>query len=83
MKDIVRIIIEKLRFEKGYEQNWTIEIFTIHKIIPRVPVVYKLKDLSGEIIKGIFYEPERQIRHITCGKSNKNKKKKRKNRIFC
>ena len=58
--DTVRISREKLRFEKGYEQNWTREIFTIHKIIPRVPVVYKLKDLAGEVIEGTFYKEELQ-----------------------
>ena len=58
--DTVRISKQKLRFEKGYEQNWTVEIFTIHKIISRVPVVYKLTDLAGEIIKGTFYEQELQ-----------------------
>lgn len=58
--DTVRISREKLRFEKGYEQNWTREIFTVHKIIPRVPVVYKVKDLAGEVIKGTFYKQELQ-----------------------
>ena len=58
--DTVRISKEKLRFEKGYEQNWTREIFTIHQIIDRIPVVYKLKDLSGEVIKGTFYKDELQ-----------------------
>lgn len=58
--DTVRISKEKLRFEKGYEQNWTREIFTIHKILPRSPTVYKRKDLTGEIIQGTFYEQELQ-----------------------
>lgn len=58
--DTVRISKEKLRFEKGYEQNWTREIFTICKIINRIPVVYKLKDLAGEEIEGTFYKEELQ-----------------------
>lgn len=58
--DTVRISKEKLRFEKGYEQNWTREIFTVYKIIPRNPVVYKLKDLTGEVIEGTFYKQELQ-----------------------
>ena len=58
--DTVRISREKLRFEKGYEQNWTREIFTIHKIINRSPVVYKLKDLAGDVIEGTFYKEELQ-----------------------
>jgi hypothetical protein len=58
--DTVRISKVKMHFEKGYEQNWTREIFTIMKIIPRNPVVYKLKDLAGEVIKGTFYKQELQ-----------------------
>ncbi|GFW13307.1 uncharacterized transposon-derived protein F54H12.3 [Trichonephila clavipes] len=44
----------------GYEQNWTREIFSIHDIIRRNPIVYKLKDLAGEVIRGTFYEQELQ-----------------------
>ncbi|XP_035220248.1 uncharacterized protein LOC118193298 [Stegodyphus dumicola] len=51
---------KKWLFEKGYEQNWTREIFTIYKIIRRIPVVYKLKDLAGEVIQGTFYKQELQ-----------------------
>lgn len=58
--DTVRISREKMHFEKGYEQNWTREIFTIHQRLPRVPVVYRLKDLAGEVIKGTFYAQELQ-----------------------
>ena len=58
--DTVRISKQKLRFEKGYEQNWSKEIFTIHKIIHRSPVVYKIKDLAGEVIQGTFYAQELQ-----------------------
>ncbi|GFS29188.1 uncharacterized transposon-derived protein F54H12.3 [Trichonephila inaurata madagascariensis] len=54
LNDTVRISKEKLLFEKGYEQNWTREIFTIHQIIRRNPVVYKLKDLAGEVIRVLF-----------------------------
>ncbi|GFT87162.1 uncharacterized transposon-derived protein F54H12.3 [Trichonephila clavipes] len=60
LNDTVRISKEKLLFEKGYEQNWTREIFTIHDIIRKNPIVYKLKDLAGEVIRGTFYEQELQ-----------------------
>lgn len=56
--DFVRVSKTKMHFEKGYEQNWTREIFSIHQIVPRNPVVYKISDLSGEVIEGTFYEPE-------------------------
>ncbi|KAF8795493.1 putative uncharacterized transposon-derived like protein [Argiope bruennichi] len=58
--DTVRISKEKLLFEKGYEQNWTIEIFTVDRVLLRNPVVYKIKDLNGEEIEGTFYEQELQ-----------------------
>ncbi len=46
-------------FEKGYEINWTEEIFTIAKI-PRDAVVYKIKDYTGELLEGVFHEEELQ-----------------------
>ncbi|XP_071036447.1 uncharacterized protein [Parasteatoda tepidariorum] len=58
--DTVRISRLKGHFEKGYEHNWSREIFTIHEIIPRIPVVYRLKDLQGEEIKGTFNKEELQ-----------------------
>ncbi|GIY45143.1 hypothetical protein CEXT_80471 [Caerostris extrusa] len=60
LNDSVRISKWKDRFEKGYKNNWSREIFTIHQILPRQPIVYKLKDLKGEIIEGTFYEKEIQ-----------------------
>jgi hypothetical protein len=50
----------KRTFEKGYLPNFSKEIFTISKKIPRDPPVYKLKDLDGEELKGTFYEKELQ-----------------------
>ncbi|XP_035234288.1 uncharacterized protein LOC118206136 [Stegodyphus dumicola] len=58
--DTVRVSKLKMIFEKGYESNWTREIFTIHEILPRNPPVYRLKDLTGEVIEGTFYEKELQ-----------------------
>lgn len=58
--DTVRISKQKMLFEKAYLQNWTQEIFTIHQIVRRIPIVYKLKDLAGEVIQGTFYKEELQ-----------------------
>ncbi|XP_025162982.1 uncharacterized protein LOC112590499 [Harpegnathos saltator] len=56
---LVRVSRAKGVFEKGYEANWTEEIFRIHRIFKwRNPRVYELSDLSGEVIDGIFYEQE-------------------------
>lgn len=56
--DRVRISKEKKTFTKGYESNFTDEIFTVTEAIPRDPPVYSLKDLRGEPIQGKFYKEE-------------------------
>ena len=58
--DKVCISKAKRTFEKGYLPNWTEEIFTIHKCIPRQPPVYKIQDYHGSIIAGTFYAEELQ-----------------------
>lgn len=58
--DKVRISKAKMIFEKGYEQNWTLEIFVIKRRLKRTPVVYKLEDMNGEELDSIFYENELQ-----------------------
>ena len=58
--DEVRITKKKKVFEKGYTTRWTEEIFTIKEIQNTNPIIYKLEDLEGEEIKGIFYESELQ-----------------------
>jgi hypothetical protein len=56
--DRVRIVKYKHVFQKGYLPNWTAEIFEISDKYPTYLVTYKHKDLSGESIKGKFYEQE-------------------------
>lgn len=63
--DHVRISKTKGIFEKGYEQGWSNEIFTISKVIdPHLSnnnvYMYKIKDLDKEEIKGRFYSEELQ-----------------------
>lgn len=58
--DQVRISKMKRMFEKGYLPNWSEEIFTISKRIPRNPPVYKLKEFDGDELEGTFYEQELQ-----------------------
>ncbi|GFS95637.1 uncharacterized transposon-derived protein F54H12.3 [Trichonephila clavipes] len=58
--DVVRINKQKLHFEKGYEQNWRRELFIVFEIVQRISIVYRLKDLQGEEIKGTYYEAELQ-----------------------
>ena len=51
----MRISKTNRTFEKGYLPNFSKELFTISKQIPRTPTVYKLKDYDGEL-KGTFFE---------------------------
>ena len=56
--DIVRIAKADIPFRKGYKANFTDELFDIVKISTLNPPTYNLRDSSGEIILGKFYEPE-------------------------
>ena len=58
--DQVRISKIKRKFEKGYLPNFSREVFSIRKQIPRNPPVYKIKDYNGEELKGTFYGKELQ-----------------------
>ena len=56
--DRVRIYKYKKLFAKGYETNWTNEIFVVSQINETSPITYKIKDLNGEDIIGSFYKQE-------------------------
>lgn len=57
--DYVRISRTKGTFEKGYERNWSEEIFRITKVTSRQGIrIYELSDLEGELIDGFFYTEE-------------------------
>jgi hypothetical protein len=56
--DIVRIGKEKGSFGRSFHPNYTDELFEINKVNPTQPYSYRLKDLEGEEIKGIFYAPD-------------------------
>ena len=59
--DTVRISKYKRKvFDKGYEANWTEEVFKITQILNTLPITYRLADLKGEEIEGSFYEEEMQ-----------------------
>ena len=58
--DKVRITKKKDIFSKGYETNWTKELFVITEIQNANPPTYKIKDMNGEEIHGTFYEQELQ-----------------------
>jgi len=57
----VRLQKIKRTFEKGYESNWTKEIFLIDKILNTKPFPrFTVKDTRGEVLDGSFYEKELQ-----------------------
>lgn len=57
--DHVRVHKWKNKFSRGYQQNFSTEVFKISKILNHLPVtMYTLKDLKDETIKGNFYPEE-------------------------
>jgi hypothetical protein len=58
--DYVRKVVEKEIFSKGYEENWSKDIFIIRSIIPSNPPRYLIKELNGKKINGKFYREELQ-----------------------
>ena len=61
----VRISKYKSIFDKGYLPNFTEEYFKIKQVILGTPIVYKLEDLKGEDLNGIFYENELSVYNPT------------------
>ena len=56
--DLVRIT-NKVKFAKGYEQNFSTEIFQVVKVIRPLPQsVYELSDLQSRPIEGHLYNYE-------------------------
>ena len=62
--DAVRITRERSAFFKQYRGNFSNKAFIVSKVYrqPGAPntVLYKLRDLLGEEIRGIFYRPQLQ-----------------------
>lgn len=59
--DHVRIAKNKdTMMDKGFLPNWSDEIFTVNRHIPRQPHIYNLQDETNEKVEGAFYRPEIQ-----------------------
>lgn len=58
--NFVRLAKPKGIFDKGYKPAWTEEIFVIKQVIRHTQPVYRIKDLDGNDLTGVFYEPELQ-----------------------
>ena len=83
INDLVRISLKRRQlFDKPSANiKWSEELFKIHSIHISNVIIYKIKDLNDEIIKGIFYKKELQKTKNTSGqyiiekilKTNKNR----------
>ena len=71
INDIVRISLKRRElFDKASGNiKWSEELFKIYKINKSNVISYQLKDMNGEIIKGIFYEKELQLTKNTTGEN--------------
>ena len=58
--DQVRISKARRTFKKGYLPNWTEEVFTVTKRVPRRPPIYRIADHDSDEVEGVFYEEELQ-----------------------
>ena len=59
--DSVRISYLRHTFTRYYDHRWTGEVFTVDQRRKRDGIpVYKLRDYSGDILDGTFYEEELQ-----------------------
>ena len=58
--DHVRISKYKNIFAKGYNPNWSEEVFVIKEIKNTVPLTYVINAINGKEITGTFYEKELQ-----------------------
>jgi len=59
--DTVRIVMQRLPFDKGYEEGrWSRELFVVSRQISTKPVTYELVNMDRESIREAFYEPELQ-----------------------
>ena len=63
--DTVRISTKKSIFQKGYDQTYSYEVFTINEVKDTYPVTYGLRDYKGNLIDGSFYTNELQAVDVT------------------
>ena len=55
---LVRNILPKTKFQKGYVPRFSARIRTVDKIRPTIPVTYRLRDTDGNLLPRAYYEAE-------------------------
>lgn len=60
VNDFVRISRIKGTFEKGFDANWSLEIFRVAEVLETKPVTYHIIEYDKSPIEGSFYEQELQ-----------------------
>ena len=66
---LVRLSLFGDRFQRGYTQSWSEEVFEIYAVVKSHPVRYKVRDLLGEEIEGSLYRDDLKIANATDVKS--------------
>lgn len=62
LNDYVRIQKWKNKFSRGYEKNFTTEVFRITKVLKHLPItMYTVSDLNEQKILGNFYAEELSV----------------------
>jgi len=56
--DRVRICKKRGIFQKGYAPSYSSKVFEIHEIVKSFPPTFRIRDLHGNELRGIFYEKE-------------------------
>ena len=83
MNDLARIQKLKNKFSRGYEKNFTTEVFIISKVLSHLPIrMYTVSDFNGNRIRGNFYAEELSpvtgniftVEKVLKRKTEKNKK---------
>lgn len=61
--DIVRLKKYPDKFQRGHSEQFTGEMFKVHRIVDNLPITqYEVTDYSGnEVIRGLFYASELQL----------------------
>lgn len=55
--DLVRVSFIRRQFQREYDERWSRELFVVNKRFMRETIPqYQLKDYSGEIVSGTFYQ---------------------------